>query len=384
MTIAEWFNSDPVRKFRTQITSDQPVSACQACYHEESISGISRRIRGNQKSVIFTKTAFDASFEQSPGHRHFVSDITITQPIDVHINLGNYCNLACKMCNPEASSNIASQYAQWALPTTAVGVDWTSNQAVWTRFCNELASIPKLHNVHFMGGETLITKRFEDFVDYMIDRGRTDIGFSFVTNGTTFNESLIAKLKKFRHVGIEISIETVTAHNNYVRQGSTVDQVLTNIDRYLEHCNGTNITLAIRPAISALTIGSYHTLLQFCIDKQLLIKSLLVTNPDYLNVDVLPDTVKKQYLLEYQHIIDQIGIDIDIDDYNQSNPSKYMQLVYQQAKLCIKLLQTPAPSNQEQLLHSMVSWCRKWDDVYQYNALELYPELAEEFQAHGY
>lgn len=383
MTIAEWFNSPPVQQFREQITSDTPVTACRVCYHEEAQGGISRRIRNNQKSVIFTQ-AFDDSFKQSPGHRHFVSPITIRQPIDIHINLGNYCNLACKMCQPEASSNIASQYVEWGIHTDAVGVDWTRDDAVWTRFCNELAAIPKLNNIHFMGGETLITKRFEEFVDFMIAQNRTDVRFSFVTNGTTFNETLINKLKKFQQVGIEISIETITPHNSYVRQGTNTEQVLANINRYLEHCNGTNITLTIRPAISALTIGNYHTLLKFCLEKHLSVRSLLVTKPDYLNVNVLPEQVKQQYLTNYQQMLEQTTVDADIADYNQSDPGKYAQNIRQQINTCINLLQQPAGENQEQLLDNLVTWCRKWDNVYNYNALELYPELAKEFQTRGY
>ena len=32
----------------------------------------------------------------------------------------------------------------------------------------------------------------------------------------------------------------------------------------------------------------------------------------------------------------------------------------------------------------MVEHCRKWDPVYKYNALELYPELSEIFKTYGY
>ena len=98
-TIAEWFNSDPVRHFRQGVLGDRPVSACSRCYQEESVGGNSRRIKSNQKSVIFQQ-AFADSFEQSPGRRHFnESGNTSTHPIDIHVDLGNYCNLACKMCD---------------------------------------------------------------------------------------------------------------------------------------------------------------------------------------------------------------------------------------------------------------------------------------------
>ena len=89
MPIADWFNSEPVKQFRQQVLGDKPVSACSACYQEEQVGGNSRRIKSNQKSAIF-KQSFDQSFAQSPGFKHFnQSGITDTQPIDIHIDLGN-------------------------------------------------------------------------------------------------------------------------------------------------------------------------------------------------------------------------------------------------------------------------------------------------------
>ena len=89
--------------------------------------------------------------------------------------------------------------------------------------------------------ESFFERSFEDFVDFMIERKRFDLNFSFVTNGTTFNENLINKLKQFGRIGIEVSIETLTDHNQYVRQGTDNQVVLANLDRYFSHCNTTNI-----------------------------------------------------------------------------------------------------------------------------------------------
>lgn len=117
MTISDWFNSEPVRKFRLDIQGDQKLSLCRGCYLEEEHGGHSRRLKENQKSVIFTQ-AFDDSYLQSPGRKHFEfsSDgTTDTMPIDLHVNLGNFCNLACKMCSHDASSTIASQEVKWGI-----------------------------------------------------------------------------------------------------------------------------------------------------------------------------------------------------------------------------------------------------------------------------
>jgi uncharacterized Fe-S cluster-containing radical SAM superfamily protein len=386
MTIAEWFDSAPMRTARLGMLGSTPNSICKRCYHEQALGGTSRRHKCNQKSVIFTKTQFDQSYKQSPGYEKFESS-RLSQgayrgmPIDLHIDLGNYCNLACKMCRPQASSLIAAQEVKWGNinATQFVGTDWTRNEEVWTRVMDELASIKELNNVHFMGGETLITKRFEDFVDYMIARGRTDLHFSFVTNGTIFNQSLLDKLKKFKRIGIEVSIETVTKHNAYQRQGTDTELVLQNINRYLEQCNGDNITLTARPAISALTIGQYHTLLRYCLERKIIVKSLWVTRPDFLNIQILPDAIKQSYILDYRKLIDDYDLSSTdhLLDYNESDPNQIVRIVSGQVAQCINILNAPRPANSEQQLALMVRHCERWDRVYGYDARQLYPEFQE-------
>jgi sulfatase maturation enzyme AslB (radical SAM superfamily) len=393
MTIQEWVNSEPMRQARMSMHGSKKNSFCSRCYHDQAHSGTSRRHKCNQKSVIFTKTNFEESYLQSPGYEKFelvrVRDGSFDEmPIDLHIDLGNYCNLACKMCRPQASSTIAVQEVKWGNTEAKkyVGSDWTRDEQVWSRVLAELVSIKNLNNVHFMGGETLITDRFRHFIDYMIEHQRTDLNISFVTNGTSFDHDLMTKLKQFGRVGIEISVETTTPHNEYQRQGTNNAQVLENIQRYLSFCNNTNITLTARPAISALTIGYYDSLLRYCLDHGMIIKSLWVITPSFLNPQILPDRVKLQYLKKYQTLLDEYNLkEVDHSmDYNESDPNQLSRIVASQVAQCINMLQQPRLPNSDQLIKQMVSWCRKWDNVYGYNALDLYPELREEFVDNGY
>lgn len=386
MTIAEWFNSEPVRDFRQRILKDTRISECSRCYAEEDAGGNSRRHRANQKSVIFTQ-AFEHSFEQSPGRKHFdESGFTDTQPIDIHIDLGNYCNLACKMCNAQSSSRIAAQEIKWGIQSSQqfVGSDWTRNNTVWNSFKQQLLTIPQLNNIHFMGGETLLTDRFEDLVDTLIEHRRFETCFSFVTNGTVFRPELLAKLAKFRRVGIEVSIETVDKHNAYQRQGTDTAQVLHNIDRYLEMCNGTNITVCLRPAISALTVGYFGDLLTYALNRKLTVKSLQVSTPRFLDAAVLPQEVKQQYMLQYHNILQNLDLVHMVKDYNASDPNNYQLVIKQQAQMCINMLSQPEPQDVDQLRRQLVQHCKKWDKIYQLDARQLYPELAKVWDQYGY
>jgi hypothetical protein len=381
--IADWFNSDPVKKFRQKILGNTALSECRRCYHEESQSGISRRIRTNQKSVIFAQ-AFEHSFEQSPGFKHFDSSgVTGTHPIDIHIDLGNYCNLACKMCNARASSTIAVQEVKWGIESSRsyIGTDWTRDQAVWDNFKQQLLDIPGLNNIHFMGGETLLTDRFEDLVDWLIKHRRFETCLSFVTNGTVYKPALMSKLQQFRQVGIEISIETVDQHNAYQRQGTDTAVVLKNIDHYQQW--GQPVSVCLRPAVSALTIGYHAGLIEYALEKNLLIKSLLVSKPRFLDAEILPSWIKIQYLQQYLQLSQRLGHP-DPRDYNATDPNQVKQNLQHQIQMCINILSSATPADSDTQLHLMVDHCKKWDQVYHLDARSLYPEFNDLWARYDY
>jgi hypothetical protein len=192
------------------------------------------------------------------------------------------------------------------------------------------------------------------------------------------------KLKLFKRVGIEISIETLTEHNAYQRQGSDTSEVLANIQQYRKWCNNSTITVTLRSTPSLLSIGYYHTLLEYALEQQFLIKSNLCYSPKFLYAINLPDKVKQHYVRHYVELINQLSTVTTNSDFNASDPNNYQMSVKQEAEMCLQLLTTPAPPDQEQQLQQLVDHCRRWDQVYHLDARSLYPELAEVWDQYAY
>jgi len=382
MSIAEWYRSKPMQQARQRMFDTHRWDHCNRCWHEEQVGTTSRRHRSNQKSVIFREN-FRDSFEQSPGYQKFTDPEFAGLPIDLHIDLGNYCNLACKMCNPLASSRIASQHRTWQL-IDSVPQDWTQDEAVWQRFVNEVAEIPGLKNLHFMGGETLIQPRFEQFIDFLIKHGRTDICISFVTNGTVYNDALVQKLKLFARVGIEVSIETLTETNAYIRQGTDTNQVLANIGRYQSESNGNSVTVTLRPAPNLFSARDYWQVIQLALDQQLIIKSNICTDPGFLSVEALPRSIRQGYVANYQQLLKDYELTDMATDYNESDPHNYRLVARNQIVQMIAMLDAPDPDNQKVLITQLCQHIQAWDQVYHYDATQLYPEMAKLLTEYGY
>jgi len=390
MGIKEWYDSEPMRKSRLEFLGQQRPSACNGCWSSEDHGSSSKRTRSNQRSVIFQEN-FEDSLLQSPDFKHFKQAHDNNGqygelPVDLHIDLGNYCNLSCKMCYPQGSTKIATQYKKWNIleDESLLGANWTADKETWNKFLDDVAELPRISSIHFMGGETLIQKQFLEFIDFMIDRGRVDYRISFVTNGTTFDQKLIDKLSKFEAVGIEISIETVDRSNEYIRQGTVNETVLDNIDRYL-NLKHDNISFIVRPTLSLLSIRDFHGLLRYCLKKKLLIKSLVLQAPVSQRIDVLPLEIRQGMIKPYQDLLEELDdLKFDHVDINENDGANYQEMVKRHAELAIELLRKDDHARQKELLGECVNWMDRWDKVQNLNALEIYSELSDILKKGGY
>lgn len=384
MTVADWYNSEPMQAVRKQITGNTPLSLCASCYSEESNGYESRRIRENYKSVIFTKTNFEKSYQQSHWHDRFentVSDL----PIDWHVDLGNECNLACKMCNPQASSLIADRYKHWLIDIERRS-NWTNNPQAWANFVASLDQ-SKINRLHFMGGEPLLSKRFRQIIDHLIDTGRTDISISFVTNGTILDQKLIDQLKQFRSFDLEISIESIHSNNHYIRQGQgdITAKVLDHINQ-LKNQQNDRFHLVLRSVPQLLNVNNYDQYILWAWEQQLPIQGIPLTRPAYLAINVLPAKIRQNLIPQYQQVKSVIQ--------NQSNSIKTLtngrdlgRLDLQLANECdaiIRMLESPEPENAELLRGQLVHWMTTWDQEFNLDAYKHYPEYQEFFESIGY
>lgn len=385
MQVIEWYNSKPMQTVRQQIRGNNPLPMCADCYVEESHGHESRRIKENFKTVIFTEQAFDRSYQQSPYYHDFEQDITARQPIDWHVDLGNECNLACKMCEPQASSKISSLYQKWQLIPVSANSNWTLNDQSWENFKQSISSVADLNRIHFMGGEPLLNKRFPKLLDHLIEIGRTDISISFVTNGTIVNPELIDRLLQFKTCNIEVSIESVEDNNHYIRQGADTLQVWSNINWLIEQ-QTERFSVVLRTVPQLFNVNNYDQLIRRAYDKRVAIQSIPLVNPAYLKISVLPKTIRDQLLPQYRELRDYLDsrrLDINIMTTGR-NVANIELMLTRETETIISMLEAPEPDNVEALRRELVSWMIRWDQEFNLDAVEVFPEYAEFLNKYGY
>jgi len=385
MTVTQWFTEEPLTVIRDTIRGDTPLPQCRGCYQEERNGYESRRIKENFKSVIFTERAFGRSYQQSPMRAAFENPIGDRKPIDWHVDLGNECNLACKMCRPEASSKISSLYTKWKLIDESANRNWTSDAVAWQNFLDSIMSVPNLNRLHFMGGEPLLNKKFIPLLDFLLEHKRNDISISFVTNGTIVSSELIDRLQQFRSCDVEVSLESVNSNNHYIRQGrgDVTQQVMSNIKWLVEQQTDT-FHVVLRSVPQLLNINNYDQYIKWAWDMQLPIQGIPLIRPDYLQISVLPLTLRKTFIPQYQAVKDSI-VPSGITALATGRSTGTLDVTLRrECDAMIAMLSAPEPDNVLELRQQLSEWLMRWDQEFDLDARDYYPEYREFLNAIQY
>lgn len=376
MTVAEWYRSTPIKTMRSQIKTENKLSQCEVCYKEEKIGYESRRIKENFKSIIFTELAFEKSYLQSPMWNDFESESTNRLPIDWHVDLGNECNLACKFCRPVASSLISNIFKKWKLIDKSANQNWTSNPIAWQNFLDSIISVPNLNRLHFMGGEPLLSKRFPELLDFLLDNGRHNISISFVTNGTILNQNLINKLKKFSSCDVEVSLESISKNNHYIRQGSDTNIVLNNIKLLCDQQTD-KFHVILRTVPNILNINNYHEYINWAWEMKLPIQGIPLIDPKYLQISVLPLKYRKKLIPKYEEVKNKITPRKINEISTGRNIGALDTSLRRECSAMISMLNSPEPDNVLELRKELSQWLIRWDKEFNLNAYDYYPEYKE-------
>ena len=67
-----------------------------------------------------------------------------------------------------------------------------------------------------------------------------------------------------------------------------------------------------------------------------------------------------------------------------SDPNRIAQVLLQETQSMLNLLQAPEPDNIQQLQTQLIEWMQRWDQEFDLDAREYYPEYAAWFAQMGY
>ena len=370
----QYFQSASVDFVRQQLLSGSDVSQCKNCYSDEQKGNISFRQRRNLQTAIFPGQHFKKSLKESPFNQRFNNPQI--KPYFYNIVLGNLCNLACMMCNEDFSSRLAVDFKRINIQHGAGAAafqDWTQDQEVWSKFVKHIDSNSDIVCLHFQGGEPLIHRRFVEFIDHCIQTGHTDFHLTMVTNGTVYSAELIDKFAQFRSCQIEISIETASGVNDYIRYPSDTQKVLNNIQSFLSH-RTSQLDVVIRTVPQLLSVADYTSILNFCLDHHVVIDSNLVNNPTFLKPAVWPVSVIEEISKELEEFKSKLNVQ-SAPMINLRNNQQIERNISQNIDLVLRSLREPL-ADKDVLQKKAKEYIQKLDNLRNINVLDFCPLVA--------
>lgn len=378
-----YFHGESINHVRNLLLQGDNAKWCQPCYNDEKKIEFSYRRRRNIQMAIFPNKDFKKSLEESAFFDRIQS--ADYKPFFYNISTSNLCNLGCVMCNEGWSSRLASEFRRIgiqmkktpAADSDSILLDWSHDDAVWEKFMRHILNNDQIVCVHFQGGEPLLQKRVLEFIDRCVQENHVNFHFTTVTNGTVYDADLVDKLKKFKSVQIEISVENLKKSNDYVRYPSKNTEVLENIKNFLQH-RDEKFDVVVRTVPQLLTVLDYDSLMEKCLELGVVIDSNILHHPNFFCVSVLPDHLKKlarQRLLDFveKNQTDQILY----NSLNVRNRGFVRQSLVDNARMIIAGLDQPHTGDHDFLIGKCRDYLRQIDGSRNINLGDYCPEIAD-------
>lgn len=261
---------------------------CNACWDEENSGGTSRRQHHNNLRINFT----------GPDN----------VPLLLDLKLGNLCNLSCRTCNPFVSSRWMRDwwevfdkhnhklfdYDEYVNRTYGTGRASynNNNQPFWSKL-NEW--LPHAQYIDIYGAEPMLIHKLFDILQHSIDCGyHLNQNLHFNTNCTIWNQKYIDILKQFKKIWIDLSIDGLYKHYDYIRHGETWDVVIANLEHYKQfQINHTSHSVSICVTVSLFNIYYVDEIFNYFNQSGWQVHFNLAHLPLHVSIKALPVLVKK-------------------------------------------------------------------------------------------
>jgi sulfatase maturation enzyme AslB (radical SAM superfamily) len=375
-------------QLRTELLQGGSPEICNNCHAMEKHNKASGRQRQLLKVGVQTEY-FEKSLAGSPlrpdfdhsnsNHGHTTRTVT-----DWQIDLGNYCNGACVFCHPENSSSLATEFKKLGLIDQLPPPSWCDQPELFDRFVSDLTQSPNLRYLHFLGGETVITPGFKKILSALVDAGLAqNISIGFTTNLTVWSESINELLKQFHQVNLGMSIETLSAVNDYVRYPSQQHRTKEILDRWVELAQQQNWLMQLRITPTCLTIHDLITVYDYAWHNNISVESCnFIDQPEFFRIGVLPEHYRTQISYKIKKWINQHQVEDNPQIINTRDPNVAQVQIVQDAVSYLNYLESVPDESYR--LSDLVTYLKQLESNRGNSILTYLPQYEDLFRSAGY
>jgi sulfatase maturation enzyme AslB (radical SAM superfamily) len=244
--------------------------------------------------------------------------------------------------------------------------------------------IPNIQQLYFAGGEPLMIKEHQRFLEEIIRRGyASNITIRYNSNGVLVNDKIIDIWSKFKEVRFAFSIDALTDRNHYIRYPVSWDETvaaLTKLDNTPD-----NIKVGIACAVQVFNIKHIIDFAKWKIQQNFkkinffevfgiqagggLLNMHMLYIPTFLSARILPKEDKDQLRKDFEEfrvwLWDNYRQD---DDFWKHNPNGWNRWA--------SILKFVLAEDHSHLLPDFKEYVNNLDGIRGIDAKEIFPELA--------
>ncbi len=216
------------------------------------------------------------------------------------IRLGNKCNLSCRMCTPQFTKNLISEFSEYEAKPEKYELenklDWYESENFWNSMLDSSLNIDR---INFAGGEPFLVKEHFEFLRKIVDRGDAGkITLTYMTNLSALPPDIYHLWPYFKAVELSVSIDGVGKINEYIRFNSNWSRIDKNFRKLQSDWDELNIKeFSIGSVVQIYNIFNLKDLYVYNFQRNYrarrTIYPTLVQGTDYLDIVHLPDSIKE-------------------------------------------------------------------------------------------
>lgn len=303
------FEIDYLRNVRSALRNGEKIKGCNKCWKHEDNNILSMRKQFN------TNRDFSVLDNMS----------TLEKIHSLEIAFSNHCNYKCRHCRTTNSSK------------------WQADDIMLGRFVPDrlllepdisklqLDKLVNLEHIKILGGEPLINKTHDKFLQELDDSGHIEnISLEYVTNGSVYpKEDIINIWKKAKSVRVIISLDDIYEYFDYFRSDADFSIVECNLHKFTSLANEMNLDIGFHIVINVLNLYRFSNIIEyklkefpdwyFTVDK--------IVEPKYLRTSQWSKSVGKTQTDRLKIIHNSIKEERLLDRHIKRNINKAIKII---------------------------------------------------------
>ncbi|MDB4335364.1 twitch domain-containing radical SAM protein [bacterium] len=296
-SLEEVWNSEKMKQVRLNMLNGKKCSQCVRCYEKEEKGHDSLRVRSNKDWLQphWNKVA-NTNSDGSLDDLHIVY---------LDFRFSNVCNLRCRYCGPELSSN---WYADAKASTFNIS---PTERVIQIRkdvdnFMEEFdPMLEHIEQIYWAGGEPIMMDEHWGIMNRLVEMGKTDIRIFYNTNFTTLTykkHNVLDLWKNFDNISVGASLDAEGVRGEYQRKGTVWADVESNIKQLIE--TSPEVDFYISATVSAYNAWHITDFHRSWVDKGYIkpadwYMNVLLNNQRF-RMSVLPETLRKEIKYKWE------------------------------------------------------------------------------------